>query len=37
LAVTAYAALRSHIAFLRVHDVKENVRVLKMLAAIKNA
>jgi len=37
LAVTAYALLKTHIAFLRVHDVKENVRVRDMIYAIQNA
>ena len=37
LAITAYAAMSAHIAFMRVHDVKENARVLKMLKAIGNA
>ncbi|MCL1808276.1 MAG: dihydropteroate synthase [Clostridiales bacterium] len=37
LAVTAYVALSARVAFLRVHDVKENARVLNMLKAIKNA
>ena len=36
LAITAYAAQQTHIAFLRVHEVKENARVLQMLNAIAN-
>ena len=37
LAITAYAVLTTHVAILRVHDVKENLRVFKMLQAIKKA
>jgi len=37
LAVTAYALQKTHIAFFRVHDVKENARVIKMIAEIVNA
>ena len=37
LAITAYAAQQTHIAFLRVHDVKENAGVLRMLAAVESA
>jgi dihydropteroate synthase len=36
MAVTAYAMAKTHIAIMRVHDVKENLRVIKMVKAIKN-
>ena len=36
LAIAAYAFLSTHVAFLRVHDVKEHVRVRDMLKAIVN-
>lgn len=36
LAITAYAVMK-RCAFVRVHDVKENVRIVKMLEAILNA
>ena len=36
LALTALAVMKGA-AFVRVHDVKENVRVIKMLEAVKNA
>ena len=34
LAITAYGYLSARLAFIRVHDVKENVRVLRMLDAV---
>lgn len=34
LAITAYGYLSTRLAFLRVHDVKENVRMIRMLEAI---
>ena len=36
LATTAMAVMKG-VAFVRVHDVKENVRVIRMIEAIKNA
>jgi dihydropteroate synthase len=36
MAVTAYAMTKTHIAVVRVHDVKENLRVLKMIKAIES-
>ena len=35
LAIAAYALQAAHIAFLRVHDVKEHVRTVRMLQAIR--
>ena len=37
LATTAFCMLNSHSGIFRVHDVKENARVVKMLQAIKNS
>ena len=37
LATTAFCMLNSRSAIFRVHDVKENARVVKMLQAIKNS
>jgi len=37
LAVAAYAVLQTRIAFLRVHEIRENARVVRMLAEIANA
>ena len=34
LATTAWAVMK-HVAFVRVHDVKEHVRLIKMLEAIR--
>ncbi len=37
LATTAYGMLMANACFYRVHDVKENARLIKMIQAIKNA